>query len=160
MVKKAIRTLLLAFVAISLTVAVVDEVRGAAGDKDNAAKQDPELQPNRVTVYYFHRTKRCDACKQIEAYTDELLRNEFAENLAGGRLTWERFNVELPENEHYIADFGLKWQHLMVVRYQNDKVVEYADLPEIWDLRSDKEVFLDYVRQAVESALAAQVETR
>jgi hypothetical protein len=63
---------------------------------------------DRVVVYYFHRTARCDNCLKFEAYTDSLLHAAFQPELSEGALEWHVLNLDDEGNEVFIARYALE----------------------------------------------------
>lgn len=92
-----------------------------------------------VTVYYFYATTRCDGCLEIERLADEILRQEFSRELADGRLRWQPVNVDLPENSHFIFDFDLAANELVVSHGDGAQERAWEKLPDVWKLADDPE---------------------
>ena len=86
-----------------------------------------------VRVYYFHRTVRCADCVQIEQVSAEALQEGCPQALADGRLEWRPVNLDQPENTHYVFDYDLDTNELVVVRGEGEEPV-FSKLPEVWKL--------------------------
>ena len=109
-----------------------------------------------VRVYYFHSTARCAECLKVEQMTGEILRENFYQELAGGQLAWLPTNADLPENSHFVFDYDLAANELVVVRDPEVRTTAWNKLPEVWNLVHDPGKFrtelLNMVRQALATA--------
>lgn len=52
-----------------------------------------------VLIYYFHATHRCATCLAIEDCIDNVLKNEFAEEVKNGQVKLIEVNADDAENE-------------------------------------------------------------
>jgi len=158
--KRAIRFLLLLFVAASVAFLVMQQFRerdtpvSAAAVIDTAAAAEPAQAAKtagekKVLAYYFYTTVRCPTCRQIEALSDEALKQGFSGALRSGVLEWHPVNVQLPENRHFINDYQLFTKSLVIVRMKDGKQVEWKNLEKVWELVGDREAFFHYVQDEV-----------
>ena len=113
----------------------------------------PQTLDVEVVAYYFHGNLRCRTCRTIEAYSEEAIRSEFADELGSGRLAWRVVNVEEPENEHFVKDFELVTRSLVLTEYEDGEVIHWENLKQVWQLVRDKEQFLDYVHSSTREFL-------
>jgi hypothetical protein len=169
--KTIISAVLLVFVLTSVAYLVIGELRSAS--QSPAAEVDlPEVEPNqglssqtpvppnappkssqKVVVYYFHGTTRCPTCRKFEAFTGETLRQAFPEALRRRRLKWRVLNVDKPANEHFVSDYQLHTRAIVVAKIKDGKQAEWKNLDKIWELVSDKKVFVKYIQDEVSSYL-------
>jgi hypothetical protein len=98
-----------------------------------------------VVVFYFHGNVRCATCKKIEAYADEAIRENFADGLQDGALTWKVANVEEPENRHYVQDFQLVTRSVVLAEFADGKVVRWKNLDKVWQLIRNQDSFSAYI---------------
>ncbi len=117
---------------------------GSPASRPPAATRDTTTK---VIAYYFHGTQRCPTCRKLEAYSLESIEKKFAAELRQGLLEWQVVNVDEPENEHFVDDYGLYTRSLVVVRVDGGHQVEWKNLERIWELVDDREAFFDYVQQ-------------
>jgi hypothetical protein len=113
----------------------------------------PQTLDVEVVAYYFHGNLRCRTCRTIEAYSEEAIRSDFADEIASGRLAWRVVNVEEPENKHFVKDFDLVTRSLVLTEYEDGEVIRWANLKQVWELVRDKEQFLDYVHSSTREFL-------
>ena len=126
-----------------------------AADDDFQTTTDvaPQTLDVEVVAYYFHGNLRCRTCRAIEAYSEEAIRSEFADELASGRLAWRVVNIDEPENEHFVKDFELVTKSLVLTEYEDGEVIRWANLKQVWQLVRDKEQFFDYVHSSTRQFL-------
>ena len=69
--KKTINIILGLFVAASLVYLVVTELRTpeTKQEKKTVEKKSENSQPDRLNIYYFHGSARCNSCLKIEKFT-------------------------------------------------------------------------------------------
>ncbi|MBT0653215.1 nitrophenyl compound nitroreductase subunit ArsF family protein [Geomobilimonas luticola] len=102
-----------------------------------------------VVVYYFHGTLRCETCLLIETLAEGTLQADFPEELANGRLVWRPLSVDLPENAHFVKDFGLGANELVVIRQHKDGGATWGKVPDIWNLAANPGRFSQRLREEV-----------
>lgn len=117
-------------------------------DTNDSTKTEPE-----VIAYYFHTTYRCVSCKKIEAYSKEAIENGFAEELKSGTLKFESINIDDAENKHFAKDYQLYTKSLVICDMESGKQTEWKNLEKVWQLLRDKEEFIKYVRDEINSYL-------
>ena len=177
--KSVITVLLLLFVVGSVAYMAVKESKGGDADKTGAvptndvpppgnvappepaeAAADPErtvvAEPERTVVaYYFHGDKRCPTCRNLEAYAQEALKAGFAEDLESGRLEWRVVNRDQARNAHFIQDYQLVTNSVVLVELADGEQVRWKNLEQIWDLVGDRPTYLQYIRDNTEAFLGA-----
>jgi len=118
-----------------------------------------EAQPVKIIAYYFHRTVRCHSCLEIEARAKQAVESQFANELANGTVEWRAVNVEEAGNEHFVKDFDLTAQSLVLVRVSEGRPAEWKNLKLVWDYLGDYAQFREYVQEETSAFLGAAVET-
>ena len=164
--KQIITLFLMAFVAVSIATALLNEFRTdpsegsvsgealAELDEDNPSEANavfeesglaesggetiPEAsvpenpQPNRLIVYYFHRSIRCAGCINVETAAYEAAVLDHAEEIAEGILEWHSINFDEPEHEHFIEEYNLYYQALIFAEVRSGEVIRWNDMAEVW----------------------------
>ncbi len=102
-------------------------------------------------VYYLHATWRCTDCNAVEAMTDELIRTEFAEPLASGRLVWRK--VDYLQDEALADRYNVGGNIVVVARFRGGREVGATRLVRVMNLARDPAGFRDYVRPAIAESL-------
>lgn len=130
------------FLAI-LTVVVLVSVGFSAGGAQ------PNQVQAKVIAYYFHASFRCYSCTMIESYSKEAINNKFKDELASGRLEFKSVNVEERNNRHFIEDYQLYSQSLVLSLVKDGKEIKSRNLNKIWEYARNKQKFFDYVAEEV-----------
>ncbi len=144
-VKRMITMTLLAFVVVSLIWLIVREVSPKRAETDAAIAHEGR----QVMVYYFHRTARCVTCLKIESLAKQEVESSFAAELKRGDVRFQSLNVEEAGNEHFVKDYSLVSQSLVLVDYRNGAQGQWKNLDAVWDLVHAEEDFARYVRDEV-----------
>ena len=142
--KRILQIALLAIVVLSLVWLIVP--RQSTTD---ASSSSTTAAPAEYVAYYFHRTARCVTCLKIERSAHDVIFREFADQLREGKLLFLPTDVEAAGNEHFIKDYELVSQALVLVNYEDGKVARSRNLDRIWDLVGDSAQFDQYVRHEV-----------
>ena len=155
--KKLATFSLLLFVVVSVAYFVYDEIRlnslvqkPEAGSTDSG---DKFLPGDYVTLYYFHGTIRCQTCLDMESNAKKVLETYFSSRVEDGTLRWQVVNIDLPENYHYVDEYIIMYNTLVIQSYKNDEAGEWKELWEAWDLSEKGERYIQYVRDEVASFL-------
>ncbi len=159
--KKVLGFLLLAYIVFSLFT-VMSKNRPKETVKhnpeltlSNAGLKGSDLPPNAkniVIVYYFHGYRRCYSCLEAERIVRETVQRYFKDDITKGRLRFLAINVEEPENEHFIRDYQITAQTLVVAKFVNGKQVDYRKVDEIWMFPSEADR-VNIVRETVNKFL-------
>ncbi len=148
--KILIRNLLLAFVLVSIGFALGKESaqRRAGGSVPAAAAGEDKL-----VVYYLRSTFRCVTCNMVEAQTDELLRADYAEELADGRM--EYHVVDFLENRELATRYNVSGNIVVIARIEDGEEVNTVRLDQVLDRVMDADAFADYLRNGIAEAKGA-----
>ena len=148
--RNIITAVLLAFVAASVAFLIIQEsTSGAAIPAGEATGQDDQ-----VIAYYFHGKARCVTCQHLEAYAEEALRTGFPRELAAGQLVWRVVDTSLPDNRHFLTDYQLQYQSVVLVEMREGQQQRWQNLDQIWQRVRDKEDYIAYVQGEVDRFLA------
>ena len=108
-----------------------------------------EKPVSRTVVYYFHRTIRCPSCNLLEYLTKAAVEVGFPQALESGELELAVKNVDEDENAHFIDDYGLTAQSVILSRQGNGKEERWKNLEKVWDLLHQEEAFMAYVQEEI-----------
>lgn len=122
------------------------------------AAADPVVTPQLI-VYYFHRTMRCTACLQLEEWAAQAVNAHFPNEVAAGLVQWQALNVDLAENRHFVDEYNLESQSLVLVRPATDPP-EWKNLDRIWEYAGDPGKLMPYVEDEVAAYLNRDQQTR
>ena len=128
--------------------------QSASVDLDlNAVETASESADRALIVYYFHGNKRCRSCRKIEMFTHEALLSCFKDQLESQRIVWQLVNIDNPKNKHFIDDFELFTKSVVLVDMQNDKMLRWKNLKDVWRIKKEKETFREYISAEVTAFL-------
>jgi hypothetical protein len=155
-VKPIVTGTLLAFVAVSVVFMILKDRPAEGPSVATIEESSAEIATTDRTliVYYFHGNKRCNTCRTIEAYTEEAIRTAFPDELRSGRLVWMAVNVDAPENEHFVQDYGLTTRTVVLVDVDQGNEEKWTRLERVWELVQKKEAFVDYITENTNVYLA------
>jgi hypothetical protein len=128
---------------VSLLIALLFVLCSAPVTANAAAAQNDV----KFIVYYFHTTGRCPTCVKMEKYTNEAMKAYFPNELKSGKIEFQVVNVETPENDHFIKDYGLYTKSVVISEVKNGKEQRWKNLDKIWTKVRDKNEFENYIRQ-------------
>lgn len=145
--KRALQIVLLAVVAASIIWLILPRQSRTDASSVSAGA------PAEYVAYYFHRTARCVTCLKIEHSAHDVIFRDFGDQLRAGKLLFLPTDVEAAGNEHFIKDYELVSQALVLVKYSDGKPMQSRNLDQIWDLVGDGPQFDQYVHDEVAAFL-------
>lgn len=110
-----------------------------------------QTEGDQVRVYFFHGTTRCFTCLRMSSLLGEALQQNFPTLLDSGALQWRPINVDLPENEHYVRQFGISEHEVVLVKYRKGKQVHWRKLNELWKSVENRKALFNQVKESVEA---------
>ncbi len=79
----------------------------------------------KVEVYYFHFTRRCMTCNNLEKVSKEAVEQQYAEKVKAGEISFKSVNLDDKEGEAIGAKLKVEGQTLLIV--SGDKRVDLTD---------------------------------
>ncbi len=153
--KTIITALLLLFVTISVVALIVKQASDTPETITNqAAVASGQLPDDRLIVYYFHGNMRCPTCNTLEEYSKETVETLFTDELNSGRVEFQVVNYDETWNEHFLTDYDISFQSLVLVEMRDGKEVGHKNIEKIWELVGDKQAYFEYVSGNINSYLA------
>ena len=164
--KNIITIVLVLFVLASIVFLAAKELKqkpDAAGEGLEQTQNQPQGQaPNqtqlqtqpktvidKTVVYYFRTNIRCVKCKKFESYTQQVIDDQFSEQVKTGELEWKVVNVEEPGNRHFINDYKLVTKSIIFSKVKDGKETEYKNLDKIWAIVDDETAFKNYITNEI-----------
>ena len=141
-----------AFIAVVLMCCGCQE-REAGGSSDLYRGQNSNNGKPTIIAYFFHRTARCPTCISIELKAHHVIRENFNNQIADGRLMWMPINLDEPGGEEFEKKFDIGISTLVLAKILNGNRIEYKKLNEVWTLLRDREGFSKYVRDEINKFL-------
>jgi len=140
-----------------LALAIAGCASQSVGPRDGQVPASAGLSPDKaeaskVVVYYMHRTFRCISCLTIEHMTRKTLKEDFASELASGRLELRVADFWIQQD--LAKQYGVTTVSIVVVNLDGDREVSHQTLEKVWDLKGKPDEFRAYLAKAVKAALA------
>ncbi|GEM_PF-2274001 len=117
---------------------------------DSAKTEDTSVQ---VIAYYFHRTMRCPTCRAIEANTEKVIRNVYADQIADERVIWMPFNLDQQLGKEMEKEFQVSGSTLVIAQMKDGKCASYKKLEDVWDVYDNPEKLEKYLTDEINQML-------
>ena len=96
------------------------------GTISTALNGSPSVAPaKKVDVFYFHFTRRCMTCNNVEKVSKEAVETQFAAQVKSGEIAFKSVNLDEKEGEAIGAKYKIEGQTLIVI--SGDKRVDLTD---------------------------------
>lgn len=162
-VKKALSNVLLAFLLVSIGYAVGRETAPVGAGKgsllvpSSGSVQSPTASgevavTDQVMVYYLHGIP-CITCTMIDTTAEALVRDEFAAEVASGRVAYASLNYLDRENEALADKYKVGSNMVIAVRVRDGLEVQRVRLDRVMELAGDREQLADYIRHGIRACL-------
>lgn len=109
---------------------------------------------DQVVVYYLHRKFACRSCKGIEETVMESLERYFPDDFTKGRLAMCIVNLDEPGNRHYLDDFDIAFNSIIVVDRKKGEIARFKNIDKLWDIYPDQKATIELIRDEVAGFLA------
>jgi len=116
----------------------------------------PSKPADKVIVYYFHSTSRGFSCRLMESLAEEVVKTEFGADLRRARLEFRSVNTDKPQNRHFINDYGLHTQSIVLSEFRGGREVRHKILVRIWALLHQKAGLQRHIQGEVRAYLKAR----
>lgn len=110
--------------------------------------QDP-LPPKVIEVFYFHYTRRCTTCLNVEKETQNAIDQFYPKWKEEGKITFFSVNLEDKSNQALIDRFGISGQTLLIT--MGDKKSDITDIAFLTVINPEK--MRNEVKKAIENLL-------
>ncbi|MFH1156390.1 MAG: nitrophenyl compound nitroreductase subunit ArsF family protein [Pseudomonadota bacterium] len=107
----------------------------------------------KTVVYYFHHTIRCPSCNLIESLTKIAIELGFEKELQAGDLEFRPVNVDDDETTHFVEDYSLSSQSVILSRVVDGREEAWKNLVKVWDFLHQETEFIDYIQEQTRSFL-------
>ncbi len=125
----------IALIAVAMSAVAIGVAREGQRSRAGEGAVTPVEQPHVVTVYYFHGDTRCETCLAIEAATERVVRERFAEELDAGTLQYKAVNFDAPADRHFRDDYDLAFGSVVVQGVGDTR--PWERLSDVWSLVHD-----------------------
>ena len=119
-------------------------------DKSAISSLSTNQKSNRLDVYYFHRTKRCHGCLNLEKMMHDALK-QLEANIITGVINVKIVDIE--KEEEYVSRYNLTMPGITVVSIKNNNAIKYKNLEDAWQLTDNVIKFNDFIKVELDNAL-------
>jgi len=109
---------------------------------------------DQVVVYQFHRRFRCPSCHKLEALITKTLNTHYSSDMESGGLVFRVVNLDDKSNKHFIKDYDLLYNTVVIVDKKGGKEIRFKDLERIWEIYEDEEKASKYLRGEIDEYLS------
>ncbi len=127
-----------------------------AGKTETVKESGRGAEGTTVMVYYFHGAARCVSCTLLEEYAKEAVEQAFPQELAAGKMHFLSVDVMEAQNRHFLDDFALTTQSVILTEQRGDEILRWKNLDRIWNLLNDKPSYVTYVQESCRAFLEGQ----
>ncbi len=151
--KTWITRILLAFVWITLGFSLGrhSAPRTAPSAVDPVDAGPAVSNARQVIVYAAHMTFRCPECNQIEWFARELIDNEFATELADGRLVFR--TVDYMRDTDFARRYNISSSTIVVASFEDGEEKHFRRLDDVWTKVRNRDDYFDYVHGVIQEEL-------
>jgi hypothetical protein len=79
----------------------------------------------KIEVYYFHFTRRCMTCNNVEKVSKEAVEQQYADKVKAGEIAFKSVNLDEKDGEAIGAKYKVEGQTLLIV--SGEKRVDLTD---------------------------------
>ena len=76
--------------------------------------------------------------------------DNYSELIDNSSVEFLVLNYDEDEHNHFLTDFDISFQSLVVVDIKDNKEIGFENLEKIWDLTRDEQAYLDYVKERID----------
>ena len=136
------------FLVAIIIVTGVSACNGSSPSSPNALS--PAMQEKKAVVYYFHFSRRCMTCNNVEKVSKEAVEQQFADKVKAGEISFQSVNLDEKEGEAIGAKYKIEGQTLIVI--SGDKRVDLTDKGFLYANESPDKLKAE-IKKAVENIL-------
>ncbi len=154
-IKKVVRWVMLAFVAISVLFGIYRMVSNSNQVQDKSFFE--RLAPagaHQSMVLLFHYHKRCYQCLNMEKYTREVLQEKFQDETRDNRLDFKLIDMDAPENRQIVKQFGFISAMIVLVDFENGKENKVRVVEDAWKFYNDEKDFKFLMQKEIDQFIS------
>jgi hypothetical protein len=153
--RRAIKVLLVVCPIVFVCLVVWLIAAGGTSSSTSPVSSNSSSLADRVDVVYFHRIWRCYSCRYVEAGARYTVETHFADELAGGTLTFDVINVEDEANAEIVEKYGASYSSLFVNAVK-DGVDHIEEATDTYLLIGRDEAFVTALKSRIERSLSGE----
>lgn len=104
---------------------------------------------NYTAIIFFHGKYRCSIEQTIEKLTKSTVESNFANDIKNGKIKLSIIDYDKKGNNHYIEDFKLINQAVILVKHSRGKIAQWKNCEKIWDYADNEAKFDTYLTNEI-----------
>jgi hypothetical protein len=113
-------------ISLLVLVTMVTGIYACSASSSKSPNETSSLAPGKkVEIFYFHFTRRCMTCNNVEKVSKEAVETQYAAQVKSGEITFKSVNLDEKEGEAIGAKYKIEGQTLIVI--SGDKRVDLTD---------------------------------
>lgn len=113
------------------------------------SRKKKDKEEKTVEAIYFHNTRRCGWCVNLQKSSQEALEELYAEELKNGKVNFSSVNLQQPEGAELAKRYQINSVSFVVISGDESTNLTQAGLMG----RSDPEIFKKAIKEAVDAYL-------
>lgn len=113
------------------------------------SRKKKDMEEKTVEAIYFHNTRRCGWCVNLQKSSQEALEELYAEELKNGKVNFSSVNLQQPEGAELAKRYQINSVSFVVISGDESTNLTQAGLMG----RSDPEIFKKAIKEAVDAYL-------
>jgi hypothetical protein len=109
-----------------LLVIMTTSICACSGRSSTSPNGPSSMAPGKkVEVFYFHFTRRCATCNNVEKVSKDAVETQFAAQVKNGEISFKSVNLDEKDGEAIGAKYKIEGQTLIII--SGDKRVDLTD---------------------------------
>ncbi|MEI7501089.1 MAG: nitrophenyl compound nitroreductase subunit ArsF family protein [Bacteroidota bacterium] len=138
-------------ISVSILLIMSTAFYAFAGSFSSSSNGTSAVAPEKkIEVLYFHFTRRCMTCNNVERVSKEAVDTQFANQVKSGEITYNSVNLDEKNGEAIGAKYKIEGQTLIII--SGDKRVDLTSMGFMYANNSPEKLKAE-IKKAVESLL-------
>lgn len=109
------------FIRLMMAIVAVLTVSGCSAQSEKKVSNELSVNDDYVEVIYFYGKKRCITCVAIETLTQDVLENEFTDEMKNGKVVFKKIDLSTKEGEKLAYKYEVAWSSLFINKIKGKK---------------------------------------
>ena len=120
--------------------------------KNNSLETSSTVKADKIEIINFHSTYQCYSCVYIGNIMFKIIDKRFKEEYQAGKITFQKINVDLPENKEISTKYQARGSSLFfnIIINNQDNISEDIN---IWRLIGNDQAFENYIIKKINEYL-------
>lgn len=106
----------------------------------------------KIEIFAFHATQRCISCVNVGQYTQEVINQIFASEVASEKIIFKEINIDLSENKQITKDYQVTGSSLYITVTKDGQTFKEEDT-DVWRYVPQETKFKNYFEAKIKKLL-------